>query len=128
MRSVNRYSFINHKNTFLTSLQFTFIDFNCCCDHILIIPLFFPSSVQEDALSISLPKQRRRRRRKVEIEAERAAKRRNLMDMVAQLRESHQPESQSQAMDLTKVGSLELYELILNLELCITFYNCIVFF
>ncbi|CAB1317634.1 unnamed protein product [Coregonus sp. 'balchen'] len=36
--------------------------------------------VNEDALSI-LPKQRRRRRRKVEIEAERAAKRRNLMDM-----------------------------------------------
>ncbi|XP_036822317.1 chromodomain-helicase-DNA-binding protein 7 isoform X2 [Oncorhynchus mykiss] len=58
--------------------------------------------VNEDALSISLPKQRRRRRRKVEIEAERAAKRRNLMDMVAQLRESHAAESQSQAMDLTK--------------------------
>uniref|UniRef100_A0A8C7NJY4 Chromodomain helicase DNA binding protein 7 n=1 Tax=Oncorhynchus mykiss TaxID=8022 RepID=A0A8C7NJY4_ONCMY len=61
--------------------------------------------VNEDALSMSLPKQRRRRRRKVEIEAERAAKRRNLMDMVAQLRESHQPESQSQAMDLTKAAS-----------------------
>uniref|UniRef100_A0A4W5L9E6 Chromodomain helicase DNA binding protein 7 n=1 Tax=Hucho hucho TaxID=62062 RepID=A0A4W5L9E6_9TELE len=58
--------------------------------------------VNEDALSISLPKQRRRRRRKVEIEAERASKRRNLMDMVAQLRESHAAESQSQAMDLTK--------------------------
>uniref|UniRef100_A0A8C8JS73 DNA helicase n=1 Tax=Oncorhynchus tshawytscha TaxID=74940 RepID=A0A8C8JS73_ONCTS len=58
--------------------------------------------VNEDALSISLPKQRRRRRRKVEMEAERAAKRRNLMDMVAQLRESHAAESQSQAMDLTK--------------------------
>uniref|UniRef100_A0A8C7L0W9 Chromodomain helicase DNA binding protein 7 n=1 Tax=Oncorhynchus kisutch TaxID=8019 RepID=A0A8C7L0W9_ONCKI len=58
--------------------------------------------VNEDALSISLPKQRRRRRRKVEIEADRAAKRRNLMDMVAQLRESHAAESQSQAMDLTK--------------------------
>uniref|UniRef100_A0A674E9X6 Chromodomain helicase DNA binding protein 7 n=1 Tax=Salmo trutta TaxID=8032 RepID=A0A674E9X6_SALTR len=58
--------------------------------------------VNEDALSISLPKQRRRRRRKVEIEAERVAKRRNLMDMVAQLRESHAAESQSQAMDLTK--------------------------
>uniref|UniRef100_A0A8C7UXZ9 Chromodomain helicase DNA binding protein 7 n=1 Tax=Oncorhynchus mykiss TaxID=8022 RepID=A0A8C7UXZ9_ONCMY len=64
--------------------------------------------VNEDALSISLPKQRRRRRRKVEIEAERAAKRRNLMDMVAQLRESHAAESQSQAMDLTKAQSLEL--------------------
>ena len=57
---------------------------------------------------MSLPKQRRRRRRKVEIEAERAAKRRNLMDMVAQLRESHAAESQSQAMDLTKAQSLEL--------------------
>uniref|UniRef100_A0A674EBD8 Chromodomain helicase DNA binding protein 7 n=1 Tax=Salmo trutta TaxID=8032 RepID=A0A674EBD8_SALTR len=64
--------------------------------------------VNEDALSISLPKQRRRRRRKVEIEAERVAKRRNLMDMVAQLRESHAAESQSQAMDLTKARSLEL--------------------
>uniref|UniRef100_A0A674E9N0 Chromodomain helicase DNA binding protein 7 n=1 Tax=Salmo trutta TaxID=8032 RepID=A0A674E9N0_SALTR len=63
--------------------------------------------VNEDALSISLPKQRRRRRRKVEIEAERVAKRRNLMDMVAQLRESHAAESQSQAMDLTKARSLD---------------------
>ncbi|KAL0965969.1 hypothetical protein UPYG_G00288840 [Umbra pygmaea] len=58
--------------------------------------------VNEDVLGMSLPKQRRRRRRKVEIEAERAAKRRNLMDMVAQLRESHAADSQSQAMDLTK--------------------------
>lgn len=58
--------------------------------------------VQEEALSLSVPRQRRRRRRKVEIEAERAAKRRNLMEMVAQLRESHAAESQTQAMDLTK--------------------------
>ena len=60
--------------------------------------------LQEDALSLSVPRQRRRRRRKIEIEAERAAKRRNLMEMVAQLRESHSAaESQSQAIDLTKV-------------------------
>ncbi|KAK3561218.1 hypothetical protein QTP86_028544 [Hemibagrus guttatus] len=59
-------------------------------------------SPQEEALSLSVPRQRRRRRRKVEIEAERAAKRRNLMEMVAQLRESHATESQTQAMDLTK--------------------------
>uniref|UniRef100_A0A671NAG5 Chromodomain-helicase-DNA-binding protein 7-like n=1 Tax=Sinocyclocheilus anshuiensis TaxID=1608454 RepID=A0A671NAG5_9TELE len=38
----------------------------------------------------------------VEIEAERAAKRRNLMEMVAQLRESHAAEGQAQAIDLTK--------------------------
>ncbi|KAJ7395622.1 Chromodomain-helicase-DNA-binding protein 7 [Pitangus sulphuratus] len=44
--------------------------------------------LQEDALNLSVPRQRRRRRRKIEIEAERAAKRRNLMEMVAQLRES----------------------------------------
>ncbi|XP_034559711.1 chromodomain-helicase-DNA-binding protein 7 isoform X3 [Notolabrus celidotus] len=55
----------------------------------------------EDALG--LPRQRRRRRRKIEIEAERAAKRRNLMEMVAQLRESHAAtETQSHAIDLTK--------------------------
>lgn len=60
--------------------------------------------LQEDALSLTVPRQRRRRRRKIEIEAERAAKRRNLMEMVAQLRESHAAlESQTQAMDLTKV-------------------------
>uniref|UniRef100_A0A8D2ZG83 Chromodomain helicase DNA binding protein 7 n=1 Tax=Scophthalmus maximus TaxID=52904 RepID=A0A8D2ZG83_SCOMX len=60
-------------------------------------------SPQEDALSLTMPR-RRRRRRKIEIEAERAAKRRNLMEMVAQLRESHAAaESQSQAIDLTKV-------------------------
>ena len=40
----------------------------------------------------------------MEIEAERAAKRRNLMDMVAQLRESHAAtDTQNHAMDLTKV-------------------------
>lgn len=38
----------------------------------------------------------------MEIEAERAAKRRNLMEMVAQLRESHAADGQAQAMDLTK--------------------------
>lgn len=38
----------------------------------------------------------------MEIEAERAAKRRNLMEMVAQLRESHATEGQTRAMDLTK--------------------------
>jgi len=60
--------------------------------------------LQEDALSLTAPRQRRRRRRKIEIEAERATKRRNLMEMVAQLRESHSAtESQSQAIDLTKV-------------------------
>uniref|UniRef100_G3PPY4 Chromodomain helicase DNA binding protein 7 n=1 Tax=Gasterosteus aculeatus aculeatus TaxID=481459 RepID=G3PPY4_GASAC len=61
--------------------------------------------VHDDALSLTAPRQRRRRRRKIEIEAERAAKRRNLMEMVAQLRESHSAaESQSQAIDLTKVS------------------------
>uniref|UniRef100_A0A7N8XBC9 Chromodomain helicase DNA binding protein 7 n=1 Tax=Mastacembelus armatus TaxID=205130 RepID=A0A7N8XBC9_9TELE len=55
-----------------------------------------------DSLGLTVPR-RRRRRRKIEIEAERAAKRRNLMEMVAQLRESHAAvESQSQAIDLTK--------------------------
>lgn len=63
--------------------------------------------LKEDALSLAVPRQRRRRRRKIEIEAERAAKRRNLMEMVAQLRESHAAiESQTQAMDLTKVFAL----------------------
>lgn len=38
----------------------------------------------------------------MEIEAERAAKRRNLMEMVAQLRESHASDDQAHAMDLTK--------------------------
>uniref|UniRef100_A0A3B4YMB6 Chromodomain helicase DNA binding protein 7 n=1 Tax=Seriola lalandi dorsalis TaxID=1841481 RepID=A0A3B4YMB6_SERLL len=60
--------------------------------------------VSEGALSLTVPR-RRRRRRKIEIEAERAAKRRNLMEMVAQLRESHAAaESQSQAIDLTKAS------------------------
>ncbi|XP_054656461.1 chromodomain-helicase-DNA-binding protein 7 isoform X2 [Dunckerocampus dactyliophorus] len=59
--------------------------------------------VHDNALGLTVPRQRRRRRRKIEIEAERAAKRRNLMEMVAQLRESHATmESQSQAIDLTK--------------------------
>uniref|UniRef100_A0A9J8BIC1 Chromodomain helicase DNA binding protein 7 n=1 Tax=Cyprinus carpio carpio TaxID=630221 RepID=A0A9J8BIC1_CYPCA len=61
-----------------------------------------PQVNKDDALSLSVPRQRRRRRRKVEIEAERAAKRRNLMEMVAQLRESHAAEGQAQAIDLTK--------------------------
>uniref|UniRef100_A0A7N8Y3W3 Chromodomain helicase DNA binding protein 7 n=1 Tax=Mastacembelus armatus TaxID=205130 RepID=A0A7N8Y3W3_9TELE len=61
-------------------------------------------SPQEDSLGLTVPR-RRRRRRKIEIEAERAAKRRNLMEMVAQLRESHAAvESQSQAIDLTKAS------------------------
>ncbi|XP_041103529.1 chromodomain-helicase-DNA-binding protein 7-like isoform X1 [Polyodon spathula] len=60
-------------------------------------------SKQEDALSMPVPRQRRRRRRKIEIEAERAVKRRNLMEMVAQLRESHvASESHDKAVDLTK--------------------------
>lgn len=64
--------------------------------------------LQEGALSLTVPR-RRRRRRKIEIEAERAAKRRNLMEMVAQLRESHAAaESQSQAIDLTKVSATAL--------------------
>lgn len=63
--------------------------------------------LQEDDLSLTAPRQRRRRRRKIEIEAERAAKRRNLMEMVAQLRETHAAaETQSQAIDLTKVLTL----------------------
>uniref|UniRef100_A0A673H5K7 Chromodomain-helicase-DNA-binding protein 7-like n=1 Tax=Sinocyclocheilus rhinocerous TaxID=307959 RepID=A0A673H5K7_9TELE len=61
-----------------------------------------PQVNKDDALSLSVPRQRRRRRRKVEIEAERAAKRRNLMEMVAHLRESHAAEGQAQAIDLTK--------------------------
>uniref|UniRef100_A0A3Q3XRT5 BRK domain-containing protein n=1 Tax=Mola mola TaxID=94237 RepID=A0A3Q3XRT5_MOLML len=64
--------------------------------------------VHEDALRLTVPRQRRRRRKKIEIEAERAAKRRNLMEMVAQLRESHAAsESQSHAIDLTKVLASE---------------------
>ncbi|KAG8570771.1 hypothetical protein GDO81_011410 [Engystomops pustulosus] len=47
-----------------------------------------PQLSQDAALSLSVPHRRRRRRRKIEVEAERAAKRRNLMEMVAQLRGS----------------------------------------
>ncbi|XP_051785343.1 chromodomain-helicase-DNA-binding protein 7 isoform X2 [Erpetoichthys calabaricus] len=62
-----------------------------------------PQISKENALNMAVPRQRRRRRRKVEIEAERAAKRRNLMEMVAQLRESHvASESHSKAVDLSK--------------------------
>ncbi|XP_076851329.1 chromodomain-helicase-DNA-binding protein 7-like [Brachyhypopomus gauderio] len=61
-----------------------------------------PQVNKDEALGLSVPRQRRRRRRKVEIEAERAAKRRNLMEMVAQLRESHASEGQPQAVDLTR--------------------------
>uniref|UniRef100_A0A8C5B7V1 Chromodomain helicase DNA binding protein 7 n=1 Tax=Gadus morhua TaxID=8049 RepID=A0A8C5B7V1_GADMO len=69
-----------------------------------------PHVHQEDPLSLTVPRQRRRRRRKVEIEAERAAKRRNLMDMVAQLRESHAAtDTQNHAMDLTKLCGAALW-------------------
>lgn len=79
----------------------------CCnveCFPGFIVPSHwhFTYFLQDEALSLSVPRQRRRRRKKVEIEAERAAKRRNLMEMVAQLRESHAAEGQAQAMDLTK--------------------------
>ncbi|XP_017654714.1 chromodomain-helicase-DNA-binding protein 7 isoform X1 [Nannospalax galili] len=65
-----------------------------------------PQLSKEDALNLSVPRQRRRRRRKVEIEAERAAKRRNLMEMVAQLRESQVvPENgQEKVVDLSKAS------------------------
>uniref|UniRef100_A0A7N6APP1 DNA helicase n=1 Tax=Anabas testudineus TaxID=64144 RepID=A0A7N6APP1_ANATE len=72
---------------------------------ILCVEINGSDVITEDALSLTVPRQRRRRRRKIEIEAERAAKRRNLMEMVAQLRESHAAaESQSQAIDLTKAS------------------------
>ncbi|KAJ8279766.1 hypothetical protein COCON_G00068320 [Conger conger] len=61
-----------------------------------------PQMAKEEVLSMSVPRQRRRRRRKVEIEAERAAKRRNLMEMVAQLRESHASDGPERPVDLTK--------------------------
>uniref|UniRef100_A0A8B9F2G9 Chromodomain helicase DNA binding protein 7 n=1 Tax=Amazona collaria TaxID=241587 RepID=A0A8B9F2G9_9PSIT len=59
-----------------------------------------------DALNLSVPRQRRRRRRKIEIEAERAAKRRNLMEMVAQLRESQvvSENGQEKVVDLSKAS------------------------
>ncbi|XP_072460760.1 chromodomain-helicase-DNA-binding protein 7 isoform X2 [Notamacropus eugenii] len=65
-----------------------------------------PQLSKEDALNLSVPRQRRRRRRKIEIEAERAAKRRNLMEMVAQLRESQVvPENgQEKVVDLSKAS------------------------
>uniref|UniRef100_A0A674K3Q7 Chromodomain helicase DNA binding protein 7 n=1 Tax=Terrapene triunguis TaxID=2587831 RepID=A0A674K3Q7_9SAUR len=57
-------------------------------------------------LSKAIPRQRRRRRRKIEIEAERAAKRRNLMEMVAQLRESQvvSENGQEKVVDLSKAS------------------------
>ncbi|KAM6454556.1 chromodomain-helicase-DNA-binding protein 7 isoform 2-T7 [Liasis olivaceus] len=57
-------------------------------------------------LNLSVPRQRRRRRRKIEIEAERAAKRRNLMEMVAQLRESQivSENGQEKIVDLSKAS------------------------
>ena len=63
-------------------------------------------SQQEDALNLSVPRQRRRRRRKIEIEAERAAKRRNLMEMVAQLRENQvvSENGQEKVVDLSKAS------------------------
>ncbi|XP_049709821.1 chromodomain-helicase-DNA-binding protein 7 isoform X2 [Elephas maximus indicus] len=65
-----------------------------------------PQLSKEDTLSLSVPRQRRRRRRKVEIEAERAAKRRNLMEMVAQLRESQvvSENGQEKVVDLSKAS------------------------
>ncbi|XP_027732805.1 chromodomain-helicase-DNA-binding protein 7 isoform X4 [Vombatus ursinus] len=58
-----------------------------------------PQLSKEDALNLSVPRQRRRRRRKIEIEAERAAKRRNLMEMVAQLRESQEDAEVTKAFE-----------------------------
>lgn len=65
-----------------------------------------PQLSKEDALNLSVPRQRRRRRRKIEIEAERAAKRRNLMEMVAQLRESQvvSENGQEKVVDLSKAS------------------------
>ncbi|XP_004435787.1 PREDICTED: chromodomain-helicase-DNA-binding protein 7 isoform X1 [Ceratotherium simum simum] len=65
-----------------------------------------PQLSKEDALNLSVPRQRRRRRRKIEIEAERAAKRRNLMEMVAQLRESRvaSENGQEKVVDLSKAS------------------------
>ncbi|KAM9626527.1 chromodomain-helicase-DNA-binding protein 7 isoform 4-T5 [Trichechus inunguis] len=65
-----------------------------------------PHLSKEDTLSLSVPRQRRRRRRKIEIEAERAAKRRNLMEMVAQLRESQvvSENGQEKVVDLSKAS------------------------
>ncbi|XP_048364586.1 chromodomain-helicase-DNA-binding protein 7 isoform X2 [Sphaerodactylus townsendi] len=65
-----------------------------------------PQLSKEDALNLSVPRQRRRRRRKIEIEAERAAKRRNLMEMVAHLRESQvvSENGQEKIVDLSKAS------------------------
>ncbi|XP_026548078.1 chromodomain-helicase-DNA-binding protein 7 [Notechis scutatus] len=65
-----------------------------------------PQLSKEDVLNLSIPRQRRRRRRKIEIEAERAAKRRNLMEMVAQLRESQivSENGQEKIVDLSKAS------------------------
>ncbi|XP_036194223.1 chromodomain-helicase-DNA-binding protein 7 isoform X6 [Myotis myotis] len=65
-----------------------------------------PQLSKEDALNLAVPRQRRRRRRKIEIEAERAAKRRNLMEMVAQLRESQvvSENGQEKVVDLSKAS------------------------
>ncbi|KAM9689641.1 chromodomain-helicase-DNA-binding protein 7 isoform 1-T1 [Dama dama] len=65
-----------------------------------------PQLSKEDALNLSMPRQRRRRRRKIEIEAERAAKRRNLMEMVAQLRGSQvvSENGQEKVVDLSKAS------------------------
>ncbi|XP_074134851.1 chromodomain-helicase-DNA-binding protein 7 isoform X2 [Sminthopsis crassicaudata] len=65
-----------------------------------------PQLSKDDALNLSIPRQRRRRRRKIEIEAERAAKRRNLMEMVAQLRESQvvTENGQEKVVDLSKAS------------------------
>lgn len=62
--------------------------------------------LQDDAMNLSVPRQRRRRRKKIEIEAERAARRRNLMEMVAQLRESQaaSDSGQERAVDLSKAS------------------------
>uniref|UniRef100_A0A4W3JTQ7 Chromodomain helicase DNA binding protein 7 n=1 Tax=Callorhinchus milii TaxID=7868 RepID=A0A4W3JTQ7_CALMI len=65
------------------------------CEDIAVSPQM--SRVGEDALNLSVPRQRRRRRKKIEIEAERAARRRNLMEMVAQLRESQAASEMSDA-------------------------------
>ncbi|KAL2076371.1 hypothetical protein ACEWY4_028035 [Coilia grayii] len=60
-----------------------------------------PAVSKDETLTVSVPR-RRRRRRKVEIEAEQATRRRNLMEMLAQLRESHAATDQAHAVDLTK--------------------------
>lgn len=61
---------------------------------------------QETAMSLTVPRQRRRRRRKIEVEAERAAKRRNLMEMVAQLRGSQMgaENGQEKVVDLSNAS------------------------